>query len=79
MIDPNIIDIKNTLNKHRLAISDVYLNHGVGETTEHKLAFWRSQHPDGYSISHGPSPETEVAVMETSWLCDKFPEDFQLC
>jgi hypothetical protein len=65
--------------RHCSALADLYRSHGVGETTEHKLAFWQSQHPGGYSISHNPMPETEVSVMETSWLCDQFPTDFEMC
>jgi ornithine cyclodeaminase/alanine dehydrogenase-like protein (mu-crystallin family) len=65
--------------RHCSALNELYRSHGVGETTEHKLAFWKSQHPGGCSISHNPTPEAKVAVMETSWLCDQFPNDFEMC
>lgn len=64
---------------HCSALAELYRSRGVGDTTEHKLSFWKSQHPSGYSISHNPTPEAEIAVMEMSWLCDQFPNDFEMC
>lgn len=65
--------------KHDAAIKEWYAKHGVGNTIKHKLAFWDSQYPGGYTISHDPDDKTKVAVLELCWLTDKFPGDFVHC
>lgn len=66
-------------DKHEQALKELYRKHGVGETITHKLAFWESQHPHGYCISHNPNDQTRVAVLELSWLVDNYPADFPSC
>lgn len=65
--------------KHNAAIKELYTKHGVGRTVKQKLAFWDSQHPDGYSISHDPNDEQKVAILELCWLTEKFVADFPHC
>jgi len=63
-------------NEHQIAIQNLYQSHGVGDTNEQKLNFWKSRHPEGYNLSHELSLESEIGLMELSWLADKFPNDF---
>lgn len=67
------------MHKHANALRELYRSHGVGETVEHKFAFWESQHSGGYNISHNPTHEQAVAVFETSWLAEQFYGDFEHC
>jgi hypothetical protein len=82
------IDPRNrTAEQHKLirdmihipALQKHYESHGVGDTTKHKLAFWESTCPDGYSISHNPSDEQRVAVFESCWIDDNYPQDAIFC
>ena len=50
----------------------------VGDTTAHKLKFWEAKVGE-YYISHNPTDEQKVAVMELSWLADQFPQDMLFC
>lgn len=65
--------------KHTAAIKELYASHGVGRTIKHKLAFWNSQYPGGYTISHDPNDKQKVAILELCWLTDKFVADFPHC
>lgn len=62
--------------KHSSALRNLYEENAVDDTIEHRIAFWRSQHPNGYSISHNLTEEMEINVMEMCWLVDNFPCDF---
>jgi hypothetical protein len=64
--------------KHSIALKTHYEVHGVGETTKHKLNFWRSQ-VGQHSFNHDPSDEQQVAIHEHCWLDDMYPQDFQHC
>lgn len=63
--------------QHREALEELYSSKGVGDTVQHRLAFWEST-TDGYSISHNPTDEQKVAVFEATWLVENFPKDFVL-
>lgn len=78
MITP-ATELKLLKKKHDKAIKELYSKHGVGSTIKHKLAFWDSQYPEGYVITHNPSNKQKVAVLELCWLTDKFPADFPHC
>lgn len=60
------------------ALDTFYQDHGVGETIEHKFKFWKSRHPNGYLITHNPTPEQSVAIFELTWLIDNFVEEQEL-
>lgn len=66
------------LQKHDAALREHYASAGVGGTTTHKLAFWNRENPNT-QISRDPPDNARVAIFETSWLCDKYPEDFHFC
>ena len=69
----------SAVRRHRKALRELYRSKGVGRTVKQRLAYWESTVPDGYSISHNPTDAQRVAVFETSWLCDQFPQDFHFC
>lgn len=62
---------------HADALEDLYSTHGVGDSELHRHAFWVSRNPDT-NISHVADDdyETRIAVFETSWLTEQFPNDF---
>jgi hypothetical protein len=64
---------------HKIALNLLYGKFGVGSTTKHKLAFWESRHPDGYSISHNPTDKVKVEIFQMVYLVDEFPKDFISC
>ena len=64
---------------HLPALKTFYDTHGVGDSIQHKLAFWESTCPDGYSMSHNPTDQMKVTVFEESWIVDNYPQDAILC
>jgi hypothetical protein len=64
--------------KHLEAIERLYTEHGVGDTTAHKKAFWwKFMGP--HCFSHDPTDEMQVALNEHIYLVDEFPRDFPCC
>lgn len=63
--------------KHLEYLAKYYLDRGVGESTEQRLAYWDFFHPA--SMSHNPAPELKLRIYEASQLIDTFPQDFHLC
>ena len=72
----NLRELSEIKSTHTDALEDFYKKHGVGKSIKHKFAFWKSQHPDGYSISHNPTKKQAIHVVELGWLVEKFPADF---
>lgn len=68
---------KQVYNKFQKALAKLYKDHGVGDTIQHKLAFWNKKEP-GTFISHNPTNDQRVAVHEAGWLLNKYPSDFSL-
>ena len=68
--------IKDLAEKHQRALLKFYRDHGVNDIPTARFAFWESQHPDGYSISHVKTKRDKVKVFELTWLVDHFPQDF---
>lgn len=67
-----------TPTHHKEALENLYFQHGVGCSVQHKLRFWDS-YEGPHCYSRELTDDVKLAGAETSWLIDHFPTEFYFC
>jgi hypothetical protein len=78
MNDINRTQMEYLNKKCNTALDELYTNNNVGKSIKDRCIFWDNKYPDTH-ITHIKTKKERVAVMEFTWLVDKFPKDFVVC